>query len=141
MKKSELTSFEIQEDNFKLSISRDKGIEVSNAPAYPPANVIAPVAAAPVAAPAAAPAAAPVVEDNATYIKSPMVGTFYRAPSPDSAPFVKENDTVQDDSVVCIIEAMKVMNEIQADLSGKVVEFLVKDGDAVEFGQNLIKVK
>ena len=142
MKKSELTHFEIEEDKFKLSISRDKGAPIVAGAnhAYPPIPI----------APNNAPSGIPPVETakdsssedaGVTYIKSPMVGTFYRAPSPEASNFAEVNDMVNTDSVVCIIEAMKVMNEIQADLSGKILQFLVNDGDAVEFGQNLIKVK
>ncbi len=85
----------------------------------------------------APPARAAGVEE----VTSPMVGTFYRAASPDSDPFVAVGATVGDETVVCIIEAMKVMNEIQADMSGEVVEILVEDGDPVEFGQPLFLIK
>jgi acetyl-CoA carboxylase biotin carboxyl carrier protein len=70
-----------------------------------------------------------------------MVGTFYSAPSPDSPPFVKTGDTVSEDSVVCIIEAMKVMNEIKAEAKGKIVEVLVENGDNIEYGQPLFRLK
>ena len=74
-------------------------------------------------------------------VVSPMVGTFYRAPSPDSAPYVKEGQEVAEESVVCIIEAMKVMNEIKAEVKGVVTEVLVENGAAVQFGQPLFRVK
>ncbi len=99
-------------------------------------------AAAPAAAPAPAasePAAAPA-EQTAT-IKSPMVGTFYAASSPESPPFVKPGDHVSEDTVVCIVEAMKVFNEIPAEMSGKIVAKLVEDGEPVEFGQPLFKIE
>ena len=70
-----------------------------------------------------------------------MIGTFYRSPSPDSGPFVETGSDISASSVVCIIEAMKVMNEIKADISGKIVEILVQDAEAVEYGQPLFKVK
>ena len=142
MKKSELTHFEIEEDKFKLSISRDRGgpIVAGSTHAYPPIP-IAPNNAPSGIPPVETPKDSSSEEAGVTYIKSPMVGTFYRAPSPEASNFAEVNDTVSTDSVVCIIEAMKVMNEIQADLSGKILQFLVNDGDAVEFGQNLIKVK
>lgn len=96
----------------------------------------APVAAAPVAA---APAAtAPVTSENA--IKSPMVGVFYAAPAPDKPAFVSVGDTVNKGDVVCIIEAMKIMNEITADKSGTVTEILVENGDVIEFDQPLFKL-
>ena len=142
MKKSELTHFEIEEDKFKLSISRENGVPIVATPThtYPPVPV-APNNVSPALSPSVTEKTAPCEELGVTYIKSPMVGTFYRAPSPEASNFAEINDIVNPDSVVCIIEAMKVMNEIQADLSGNVLQFLVNDGDAVEFGQNLVKVK
>ncbi len=80
-------------------------------------------------------------EKNIYMIKSPMVGTFYAAPSPDSDPFVKAGDKVNENSVVCILEAMKVMNEIRAECNGEIVEVLVASGTPVEYGQALFKVK
>ncbi len=76
-----------------------------------------------------------------TFIKSPMVGTFYRAASPESKPFADSGTKVVENSVVCIIEAMKIMNEIQAETKGTVVEVLVENGQPVEYGQRLFKVK
>ena len=96
----------------------------------------APAAAAPVAV-----AAAPAVEDNLPTIKSPIVGTFYSAPSPDSEPYAKVGGKVTPDTVVCIVEAMKVMNEIKAETSGTIVEILVQNGEAVEYDQPLFKIK
>ncbi len=128
MKRSDLTEFEIEEEGLKLRICRSGRVVVGNhTPA--PAPVPAPVAAA-------APAEVP-----GKVIKSPMVGTFYSAPSPESPPFVKAGDDVTEDSTVCIIEAMKVMNEIKAEISGKIAEVLVKNGQSVEFGQPLFRVK
>ncbi len=81
------------------------------------------------------------VEDNLIAIKSPLVGTFYAKPSPDSDPFVEIGNSVGPQTVVCIVEAMKVMNEIKAETSGTIVEAFVSDGQAVEYGQILFKVK
>ncbi len=134
MQRSELTDFEFEEEGFKLRLSR-KGSEVTHQVMHPVAAAPAPATAAP-----AAPAA-PVEEKGVAMITSPMVGTFYRAPSPESPMFADIGTSVGADSVVCIIEAMKVMNEIQAELSGKIIEVLVENGDAVEFGQPLFKVK
>lgn len=78
---------------------------------------------------------------NTIEIVSPMVGTFYRKPSPESDPYVEVGDTVNDKTVVCIVEAMKLFNEIEAELSGEIVDILVEDGELVEFGQPLFKVK
>ena len=97
-------------------------------------------AAAPSAAAPAAPKAA-VADANAIYIKSPMVGTYYCRPNPKSEAFVKVGDTITKETIVCIIEAMKVFNEIPAEVSGKIVEILVQDGDAVEFEKPLFKIE
>ncbi len=139
MKKSDLSEFEIQDQEFKLRIKRDVGGRTAVAPVAAPVPAPAPVAATPVAAPVAA---APVAADpNVKVITSPMVGTFYATPSPDSPNFVAIGSNVKADSVVCIIEAMKVMNEIQSELSGTIVECLVASGTSVEFGQPLFRVK
>ena len=105
-----------------------------------------PIAAAP-AAPAAAPATPPAAEDAAPVsdglvdIKSPMVGTFYRSPSPEEPAFAKDGDRVSPDTVVCLVEAMKFFNQIKSEVSGTIVKICVSDGDPVEFGQPLFKVK
>jgi acetyl-CoA carboxylase biotin carboxyl carrier protein len=141
MKRAELTEFDLEKEGFKLHLSRKEK------DAVPQIIQAAPVAAAPVAAAAAAseakPAAAsaPVEEKGIELIKSPMVGTFYRAPSPESPVFAEVGTKVTAESVVCIIEAMKVMNEIQSEISGTITEVLVENGDAIEFGQPLFKVK
>ena len=116
----------------------EESIRLSKAPA----GVVMASVAAPAAAPAAiAPAAAPVVAQPAGHtLNAPMVGTFYRAPSPDSAPFIEVGKTVSAGDVVCIIEAMKLMNEIEADKSGVVTAILVEDGQPVEFGQPLVVI-
>ena len=80
-------------------------------------------------------------EAGFSFIKAPMVGTFYRAPSPESPPFAEINAKVSENSVICIIEAMKIMNEIQAEAKGTVVEILVENGQPVEYGQRLFKIK
>ena len=142
MKRSELTEFEFEEDGFKLRLSR-----ASSSPAAPIIQSVAPVNPAAAPAPAAsAPAASATGEEkaldpNIETIKSPMVGTFYRAPSPDSANFTDIGKKVDVDSIVCIVEAMKVMNEIQAEVKGTITEILAEDGDAIEFGQPLFKYK
>jgi len=105
-----------------------------------PIVAAAPVAAAPVA-PAAESSPAAADDANVKLIKSPMVGTFYAASSPEAAPYVKVGDPIGPDSTVCVIEAMKVFNEIPAETSGKIVAVLVENGDPVEFGQPLFKVE
>ena len=141
MKRSELSEFEIEEEGFKLRLCRKNGdTQIVHA---------APVAAAPAAAAAqdaaqdAAPlaAAAPVEEKGISVVKSPMVGTFYTSASPESPAFATVGTKVGADSIVCIIEAMKVMNEIQSEISGTITEVLIENGEAVEFGQPLFKVK
>lgn len=135
----QLTEFSAEADGTTIKIRR----EGCSAPAVQmiPAPVAAapvPVAAAP-AAPAAAAAAAPAPAASAGInIESPLVGTFYTAPSPDSAPFVQVGDRVTPDTVICIIEAMKVMNEIKAEKSGVVKEIVAQNGQPVEYGQVLI---
>lgn len=82
-----------------------------------------------------------VIDDTVEIIKAPMVGTFYRSPAPDAPPFLEEGNVVQKSHVVCILEAMKVMNEIKAGIAGTVVSILVENGQSVEFGQPLFKIK
>jgi acetyl-CoA carboxylase biotin carboxyl carrier protein len=147
MTRSELTEFEIEDKGFKLRICR-----ASSSPQFVTSVAHAPVAHTghgnphPAPTHAAVPHApagseAPADEPGIIYIKSPMVGTFYRAPSPESPAFVELNSKVAEESPVCIIEAMKIMNEIQAEVRGTVLEALVEDGQPVEFGQRLFKVK
>jgi acetyl-CoA carboxylase biotin carboxyl carrier protein len=154
MKRSELTEFAVEEEGFKLKIRRGtNGLPVVSTgrgsnPPFPgldtnppmPVPVAAPVANAPAGGALAAPAA-PAEEAGVAYIKSPMVGTFYRAASPESKPFADVGTKVVDNSVVCIIEAMKIMNEIQAETKGTVLEVLVENGQPVEYGQRLFKIK
>lgn len=147
MKRSDLTEFEVEEQGFKIKIKRNSGEPVlmtgaAGYSAHPFPVATAPEAPKATAAPAAA-APAPAGGDEAgfAYVKSPMVGTFYRSPSPDSPPFVDANSKIEEKSVVCIIEAMKIMNEIQAEVKGTIVEVLVENGQPVEYGQRLFKVK
>lgn len=134
MKRSDLSEFELEEESFRLRICRGGG-QATYIPA--PVQNVAPVAAAAPEAPAKAPAA----PDESKLVKSPMVGTFYAAPSPDSSPFVKVGDSIGEDSVLCIIEAMKVMNEIKAEKRGTLAEILVENGESVEFGQPLFRLR
>ena len=142
MKDGELSCMEIEEESFRIHLAREKEIVTvqGGAPYYPAPAGSAPGTKSDSAGQAAVEAAA-AEEKGIVYVKSPMVGTFYRSPSPDSPPYVEEGGKVKADTVVCIIEAMKVMNEIQSEVSGKVVEILVENGQAVEYGQLLMKVK
>ena len=142
MKKSDLSEFEIQDQDFKLRIKRDlPGRAPVAAQAAPVAAAPAPVAAAPAPQAAPAPAAPAAADPSIKLVTSPMVGTYYCTPSPENPPFVTVGSPIKADSDVCIIEAMKVMNEIQAEISGTVVECLVANGTSVEFGQPLFRVK
>lgn len=136
MKRSDLTEFSVEEEQFKLQIKR-----ATETHAQPQViNYASPAPASPAPAAPLAEAPAAPVEDKSTYITSPMVGTFYSAPSPESPIFAKAGDSVQDDTIVCIIEAMKIMNEIQAEISGTIAEVLVENGQPVEFGQKLFRL-
>jgi acetyl-CoA carboxylase biotin carboxyl carrier protein len=105
-----------------------------------PMHAPAPAAHAPAAAPAPAAAAAPAADDKAHVVTSPFVGTFYRKPNPDSPVYVSVGDKVDKGQVLCIVEAMKLMNEIEADVAGTVTAILVEDGVSVEYGQPLFKI-
>ncbi len=152
---SELTEFKYEEDGVKLSLKKtsDKIVQVP-APAAPVAAPViapavmpaAPVQAAPPAAPANAPAEAPAAPETGddmppgNVVKSPLVGTFYAAPAEDAEPFVKVGDSVKEGQVLAIVEAMKLMNEIESDFTGTVKEILVENGQGVEFGQPLFVI-
>lgn len=140
---SAVTEIEVEDKGFKVRISRQQAAAPAPAPVAPAPVVTHVVAPAPqLSAPPFPVAAAPAApEEGITVIKSPMVGTFYGTPSPEADPFVKVGSQVKETSVVCIIEAMKVMNEIQAELSGRITEVLVSSGQSVEYGQPLFKVK
>ena len=145
MTKNGLSEFELEKPEFKIRVKKGPNGELapvivtSHAPA--PVAALAPVAAAAPAAVAAAPAAAPVKDASAGQIVSPMVGTFYTAPSPDSEPYVKVGQEVGPETVVCIIEAMKVMNEIKAEVQGVITEIVAQNGKPVEFGKPLYAVR
>ncbi len=141
---SELTEFKYEEDGVKLSLKKTNGKEVTMIPAAPIAPAPLPAAPAPAAASAAAPLAAPAsaaeTSPAGNVVKSPLVGTFYAAPAEDAAPFVKVGDSVKEGQVLAIVEAMKLMNEIESDFTGTVAEILVENGQAVEFGQPLFVI-
>lgn len=140
------TLVKIVKDNdlAKLKIStEDIDIVIEGKRCPPPMPPMGMPAMAPVAAPApaAAPAAPAAETVSGNIITSPIIGTFYAAPSPDKPPFVKVGDTVNAGDVVCIIESMKLMNELNSDFSGKVAEIYVNNGEAVEFGQKLMRIE
>jgi len=122
MKEHELAEVDLRQGEQRIRLRR--GQEPAPVPTAPPAEV-----------------PAEAEEANIIYVTSPMVGTFYTASSPDSPPFVKVGDEISTDTVVCIVEAMKVFNEIPAECAGKVLARLVESGDAVEYGQKLFKIQ
>jgi acetyl-CoA carboxylase biotin carboxyl carrier protein len=138
----DIAEFEMERDDVKLRIKRAHAVLAPAAAAsYPvPAAMPAPMPA-PAPAPAVAAAAAPEKEEGVVAIKSPIVGTFYEASSPGAPAFVKEGDTVAVGQVLCIVEAMKLMNEIESDASGQIVKVLVSNGQPVEYGQPLFKIR
>jgi acetyl-CoA carboxylase biotin carboxyl carrier protein len=146
MKRSELSEFEFEEEGFKIKIKRGSGGQpmitaVPQASQALPVNLEAASNVARTAASAALAGTAIGDEAGFAYVKSPMVGTFYRSPSPENPSFVENGSKVDEKSVVCIIEAMKIMNEIQAETKGTVVEALVENGQPVEYGQRLFKIR
>ena len=135
MVENDLTELDLRDQQENVAIKRRTGGEpVVVAPAAAPAAAAAPASAAP------APEA-PSDDAGLIAIESPMVGTFYSAANPDSDPFVAVGKSVSSDSVVCLVEAMKVFNEIKAECSGTIERVLVNSGDSVEFGQKLFLVK
>jgi acetyl-CoA carboxylase biotin carboxyl carrier protein len=141
MKKNSVTEFELEKQDFKIRLKRGQnGSGASVSYDDPPAAALAPSGGIPALAPV--PAAAPQVPaSNEVEIKSPMIGTFYRAPSPESAPYVEVGTEVSPETVVCIIEAMKVMNEIKAEAKGVITQAMVENAKPVEFGQPLFKIR
>jgi acetyl-CoA carboxylase biotin carboxyl carrier protein len=138
VQESGIAELEITEGEERVRIASGGSVSVTPV-AAPAAATAAPLPAgpAPVAAPASAPAAAPVPAAEGHVVKSPMVGTFYRAPSPDAKPFVDVGGAVKEGETICVIEAMKLMNEIEADASGTIKAILVENGQPVEYGQAL----
>ncbi len=148
MKRSELSEFAVEEEGFKLKIRRGgNGLPVvsalpkgSNPPFVPPNPTRCRRFPRPPRSRSRA--RRPRTEEpGVVFIKSPMVGTFYRSPSPESKPFVDMGAKIEENTLVCIIEAMKIMNEIQAETKGTVLEILVENGQPVEYGQRLFKLK
>ncbi len=135
MRKNDLSVFKMEKEGFKITLKKGTDFQ-------PVITTTAPAAVSmggPVAA--SAPAAAPAPGEKLREITSPMVGTFYSAPSPESAPFVSVGQEVTEDTVVCVIEAMKVMNEIKAETRGIVAEIVAENGKPVQFGQALFRLK
>jgi acetyl-CoA carboxylase biotin carboxyl carrier protein len=141
MRKNELSVFKMEREGFKITLKRGADYQPVLATTTP---VVLPQLTAASNATEPAPAAAPAPEaKGATYreITSPMVGTFYASATPEAPPYVSVGEAIAEDSVVCIIEAMKVMNEIKAEISGTVVEVVAENGKPVQFGQVLFRVR
>lgn len=145
MRKNDLSVFKMEKEGFKITLKKGTDFQpIVTTTAVAPAALAPAAAPAPAAtgavAPASAPAPAPAGEKHRE-ITSPMVGTFYGSPSPESPPFVAPGQEVTEDTVVCIIEAMKVMNEVKAECRGTIVETVAENGKPVQFGQALFKLK
>jgi acetyl-CoA carboxylase biotin carboxyl carrier protein len=140
----DITEFELERGDVKVKIKRGGEHTV----VYPPVVAAAPTISSPLtipqgqaAAPPSAPAPAPGAEEELQMVKSPIVGTFYEAPSPGAPPFVKIGDTVEVGQVLCIVEAMKLLNEIECDVAGEVVKKLASNGQPIEYGQELFAIR
>jgi acetyl-CoA carboxylase biotin carboxyl carrier protein len=137
MRKNDLSVFEMEKDGFRLKLQKGSG----DLPVFTQPAAAAPASAAPASTPAETASAAAEKSSALKDIVSPMVGTFYRANSPESPPFADIGKEVSEESVVCIIEAMKVMNEIKAETKGVIAEIVAENGKPVQFGQVLFRVK
>ncbi|WYP25210.1 acetyl-CoA carboxylase biotin carboxyl carrier protein [Alkalihalobacillus sp. FSL W8-0930] len=141
---SDIDELEYEQNGNKLVLKKVKAETVVQAEAYQPVRQVEaqqPVAPKVSDAPQEASQAQPEKKENLHTVTSPMVGTFYSSPSPEDGPYVSAGDDVKEDSIVCIVEAMKLMNEIEADVNGKIVEVLAQNGELVEYGQPLFVVE
>ena len=137
---SDIQEFRLEGDDFRLEIRRNLPAQTVMAPVMPaPVAAAAPVTAS--AEPASAPPASTATRSDLLEVTAPMVGTFYRAPAPGEPPFVEVGTRINVGQAVCILEAMKLMNELESEVGGEVVEILVDNGTPVEFGQVLMRVK
>ncbi|NBS83938.1 MAG: acetyl-CoA carboxylase biotin carboxyl carrier protein [Verrucomicrobia bacterium] len=143
MRKNSLTEFEYEKDGTKIRIRRGPDGEpqvFASSPNLIPSPIPLPIAAG-IPVPAPTPAAPAPAQEKLPSINSPMVGTFYSSPAPDAPAYLEVGTVVNAETVVCIIEAMKVMNEIKAEMSGTITEILVENGKPVEFGKPLFRIK
>jgi len=139
MKENDLSEFSMENDGLKIRIKR--GPDGSQPTVTVTSVAPVPVAAQAPALPTETPAASAAAPTDIKYITSPMVGTFYRAASPEASPYIETGKNFEEETVVCIIEAMKVMNEIKAEIKGVIVECLAENAKPVEFGQKLFAVR
>lgn len=140
LEESSISKLVVETEESMIEISKEAKVVMQSAPAYH-APAQAPAAPAHVPVHSGVAAAEPQEESGVAYITSPIVGTFYSASNPAADPFVKVGSVVEEGQVVCILEAMKLMNEIESELNGEILEILVKNEDMVEFGQKLFKVR
>jgi len=146
LRRHDLSEVEVEEGGVRIYVRRGGGGEpamfaATHAPAplaHPVHTPAAPTASAP---PAASTPSTDTSDGNVAYVTSPFVGTFYRAPSPDMSPFVDVGTRIKKGQVLCIVEAMKLMNEIESEIEGSIVQILVENGQAVEYGEPLFKIK
>ncbi|WNZ45064.1 acetyl-CoA carboxylase biotin carboxyl carrier protein [Leptolyngbya boryana CZ1] len=139
LNQTDISELTLKADDFELVVRRGTRVEVAPVAAITTATAPTPVVLSPEPAKAETPVA-PKNDRKLVDVVSPIVGTFYRSPAPDEPPFVDLGNRIQKGQVVCIIEAMKVMNEIEAEVSGEIVEVLVQNGQPVEYGQPLMRV-
>ena len=145
----DIAEFELERGDVKVKVKRAGEHNVVHSHAEPRFYAVPPAApspvhemvAVPVAAPAVAAPAAPAPDEGLHAVKSPIVGTFYEAPSPGAPPFVKVGDTVEVGQVLCIVEAMKLLNEIESDFAGEIVKKLATNGQPIEYGQELFSIR
>jgi acetyl-CoA carboxylase biotin carboxyl carrier protein len=145
LRRHDLSEVEVEEGGVRIYVRRGGAAEPVYAAAHAPAPLAHPVhtPAAPTASGPSAPSApsTDTSDGNVAYVTSPFVGTFYRSPSPDTSPFVDVGTRIKKGQVLCIVEAMKLMNEIESEIEGSIVQILVENGQAVEYGEPLFKIK
>jgi acetyl-CoA carboxylase biotin carboxyl carrier protein len=149
MKKNSVSEFELEKEDFKIKLKRTPNggiaapVTYEEAPlvTYAPPLALAQASGAPSASAPASAGSASAANSGEAEIKSPMIGTFYRSPSPEAGPYIEVGTEVTPDTVVCIIEAMKVMNEIKAEARGVITQILIENAKPVEFGQPLFKIR
>ncbi len=134
LRKGEVGEFEYEDETIRLRINMGRMLVQDR----PEVSMTAPVIAAPASSTGHAPEAVP---SDVVYVTSPFVGTFYRAPSPEAAPFVQPGQTIEKGQTLCIVEAMKLMNEIESEIAGTLLEIIAENGASVEFGQRLFKIR
>lgn len=141
VEQSDITEFSVQEGDLKIKISKNSKQSLNTIISQPSTPVTVQQEAAPVATQAASEVSKESENSNFHEVRSPIVGTFYRAPAPDADPYSQVGDSVSEGSVLCIIEAMKLMNEIESDVDGKIVKILVENASPVEYNQPLFLIE